>query len=110
EAGADPTIAGPDGLTPLDRARRRLLKYDGKPRPKPRRSSSLTPGGDVRLHAFENRALDRLREKRPDMADEFEAEYLNARRKAAERVFDIPGNLEKIIPMLEAAEAGKPLP
>src|SRR5690606_34074921 len=37
EAGADPKIPGPDGMTPLERARRRLAKYDGKPRRAPRR-------------------------------------------------------------------------
>lgn len=110
EAGADPRIPGPDGLTPLDRARRRLAKFEGKPRRAPRRSPSLTPGGEVRLHPFENRMLDRLRETHPDMAEEFEADYLEGRRRVAERVFDTRGNLEKIVPMLEAAEAGKPLP
>lgn len=110
EAGADPKIPGPDGMTPLQRARLRLAKYDGKPRRAPRRSPSLTAGGEVKLHPFENRALDRLRETDPDIADEFEAEYLEGRRRIAERVFDTRGNLEKIVPMLEAAEKGAALP
>jgi hypothetical protein len=110
EAGADSRIPGPDGLAPLERARRRLLKYEGKPQRRPRRSPSLTPGGEVRLHRFENRALDRIRETHPDIAEGFEADYLEARRKVAERVFDTRGNLEQIVPLLEAAEAGESLP
>ena len=105
DAGADPHATGQDGLTALDRARRRLAKFAGKPRRAPRRSPSLTAGGEVRLHAFENRALDRMRETDPEIAEEFEAEYLEGRRRVAERVFDTRGELEKIVQLLEGRGA-----
>src|SRR5690606_7704875 len=69
-----------------------------------------TAGGEVRLHPFENRALDRMRETHPDIAEEFEAEYLDSRRRVAERVFDTRGNLESTVPTLESADAGQPPP
>lgn len=100
-AGADPSIPDAAGLTPLDHARHRLLRYDGKPRKAPRRSPSLTEHGDVRLQPHENEFLDDVRREYPDSADEFEEIYLQERRKAAERVFDTRGNLERIVGLLE---------
>lgn len=104
DAGADHTIADARGHTALDYARRRLARFEGKPRKAPRRSPSLTPHGDVKLHDFEHRMLDRFREKHPEHADDYEEIYLHERRKAAERVFDTRGELEKIVVLLEAAE------
>lgn len=95
--GADPTATGRAGLTPLDHARRRLLKYEGKPRKKPRRSPSLTPGGEVILNSFEHRMLDEM----ADLGQEFLDTYLEERRKAANRVFDPRGELERIVELLE---------
>lgn len=101
-AGADAAVPDADGLTPLDHARRRLLKFEGKPRKPARRSPSLTDQGDVRLAPFENKMLDSLHRDHPDIADDYEAMYLEQRRKAAERVFDTRGNLERIVGLLEA--------
>ncbi len=44
--GADPNVRDQNGLTALDHARRRLVKYEGKPRKPPWRSPSLTPGAN----------------------------------------------------------------
>lgn len=100
--GADPKATDELGCTALDHARRRLAKYDGRPRRKPRRSPSLTEHGDVILDPSENAHLDEIREKHPESADDFEQMYLEERRKAAERTFDTRGNLERIVPLLES--------
>ncbi len=99
KAGADPSVTDDKGLTALDHARRRLLKWEGKPRKPPRRSPSLTPHGDVRLHPEEHKFIEEMTAKYP----EFEMDYLASRRKAAERVFDTRGNLERIVETLERA-------
>jgi hypothetical protein len=101
DAGADPSATDDEGLTALDRARRRLLKYEGKPRNPPRRSPSLTAGGEVILHDFEIEALEEMYHTHPDLAEEFEQDYLEERRRVAERVYDTRGNLERIVEMLE---------
>lgn len=100
EHGANPNNLDRFGMTALDHARRRLEKYEGRPRREPRRSPSLLPNGDVKISPAEGRWLDRMRERHPDSADEFELAYLEQRRKAAERVYDTRGNLEKIVEML----------
>jgi hypothetical protein len=78
-----------------------LAKYEGRPRKKPRRSPSLTPHGDVILRPAEHKFLDELMRAHPEEADRIEADYLRERRKAAERVFDTRGNLERIVELLE---------
>src|SRR5258708_2710339 len=95
--GADPNVRDKDGFTALDHARRRLVNYEGKPRKPPRRSPSLTPGGELRLQPYEWRAIEQMGEKNPRFAEL----YLRERRKVAERVFDDRGNLEKIVEILE---------
>lgn len=102
EVGADASLTDAEGLTALDHALTRLATYEGKLRKPPRRSPSLTPHGDIKLRPFEHRALDRMHETHPAIAEEFEAGYLLARREAAERVFDTRGNLEQIVRHLEA--------
>jgi hypothetical protein len=104
KAGADASLTDRDGLTGLDYVRRRLIKFEGKPRKPVRKSPSLLPNGDVRLSREEHEELDRMREEHPESADEFEIGYLTERRKAAEKVFDTRGELEKILPILESVE------
>lgn len=97
KGGADPNATDPQGLTALEYARRRLLQWEGKPRPAPRRSPSLTPGGELRLDPEEWKFVDEIEAEHPGSRDEYIAE----RRRVAERVFDNRGNLEKIVEMLE---------
>lgn len=99
KAGADPHVSDAKGLTALDHVRRRLIKYEGKPRKKIRRSPSLTAGGELRLPQFEWDAIEEMEAEHPGAGDD----YLRERRKAAEKVFDTRGELEKILPVLEAA-------
>lgn len=95
--GADPRATDTAGLTILDYARRRLSKYEGRPRTPPRRSSSLSPGGELILPNWEWDSLEKDRDENP----EFVEDYLEERRKVAGRVFDTRGNLERIVSMLE---------
>jgi hypothetical protein len=100
DAGADPNALDPHGHTALFYARRRLAKFEvggGRPRRKPRRSQSLTPGGELRLSEREWRHIEEMEAAHPG----YEEMYLKERRKVAERVFDNRGNLEKIVEMLE---------
>jgi hypothetical protein len=98
--GADPNATDAQGRTALEYVRTRLAKYEGKPRVQPRRSPSLTPGGELRLSEREWKFIERLERECPGEAEE----YLKERRKAAERMFDNRGNLEKIQAMLEPLE------
>ena len=95
--GADPNGLGSFGLTALDHANRRLLKWAGKPYKKPRRSPSLTAGGELNLPNWEWAEIEKMREEHPDFVDF----YIEGRRKVAERVFDTRGNLEGIVDILE---------
>ncbi len=99
EHGADPHAVDELGHTALDHARRRLLKYEGKPRRPPRRSPSLTAGGELRLPPDEWEHIEEMEAAYPG----FEEEYLEIRRKVAEKVFDPRGNLEKIVEILKQA-------
>jgi hypothetical protein len=100
DAGADHTVSDRHALTALDHARRRLLKFEGKPRRQPRPSRSLTPGGELRLPEREWQHIRVTEAQHPG----YEEMYLEERRKAAERVFDTRGNLERIIPLLESIQ------
>lgn len=95
-AGADPSARDQFGETALEHVRRRLVRYEGRPRKKPRRSPSLTPGGELRLHQREWKFIEEMEAEHPG----FEDEYLASRRKVAEKVFDPRGNLEAIEKML----------
>ncbi|HVU64716.1 MAG TPA: hypothetical protein VHC70_12120 [Phycisphaerales bacterium] len=97
DRGADPNILDTLGKTALYHARRRLSKWDGKPYRKPRRSRSLTAGGELNLPAWEWREIEKMEARNPEFAED----YLKERRKVAERVFDTRGNLEKIVRILE---------
>ncbi len=100
EAGADPHAADASGLTALGHVRRRLLKYEGRPRKPARRSPSLTPGGELRLDPAEWEFIEKLEAECPGEGDV----YLAERRKIAERVFDPRGELERMLALLEPLE------
>lgn len=95
--GADPDATDELGQTALDHARRRLAKYEGRPRKPIPRSKSLSPGGELILPKWEWDHIEEMTREYPEYADE----YLESRRKAAERVFDTRGNLERIVALLE---------
>lgn len=99
-AGADPRATDELGCTALDHVRRRLLKYEGRPRKTPKRSPSLSPGGELVLKEFEWEFIEKMESEHPGFTDD----YLKERRKAAERIFDPRGNLERIAALLEGLE------
>ena len=102
--GADPHATDEMGCTALDHAKRRLAKYDGRPRRPIRRSPSLTAGGELNLQEHEWEFINEMETKHPG----FEDDYLESRRKAAEKVFDNRGNLQRAVPLLEAAMKMRP--
>jgi hypothetical protein len=102
-AGADPRATDELGLTALDHARRRLLKYEGKPRKTPKRSPSLSAGGELVLQEHEWEFIERMESEHPGFTDD----YLEQRRKAAEKVFDPRSNLERIVALLESVQRSK---
>ncbi|CAG0978928.1 hypothetical protein PHYC_01657 [Phycisphaerales bacterium] len=95
--GADAGATDELGQTALDHARRRLAKYEGRPRKPIPRSRSLSPGGELILPKWEWDHIDEMTREHPDYAEM----YLDVRRKAAERVYDTRGNLERIVTLLE---------
>jgi hypothetical protein len=95
--GADPGATDALGMTALDHARRRLAKYEGRPRRPVRRSRFLTAGGELNLSPREWAHIEAMEAKYPG----FSETYLVERRKVAERVFDTRGNLERIVALLE---------
>ncbi len=104
KAGADVTHIDHKGLTALDYARRKLARINQKPRKPPRKSPSLDENGQIILAKFEQRMMDEVRRKSPDIAKEFIEDYIRERVKAAKRVFNDPVEVEQVVELLEAAE------
>ena len=102
--GADPSLMDDTGLSAIDYVRRRLIKYEGRPRKPIRKSPSILPNGDIQLSEHDHDMIDMIRENHPKDADKYELIYLEERRRAAEKVFDTRGELEKILPLLEKVE------
>ncbi len=98
QAGADPSARDQLGETALERVQKRLARYEGRPRKVPRRSPSLTPGGELRLRKEEWNFVDEMEAKHPG----FEDEYIELRRKAAESVCDPRTQLERAEQLLTA--------
>jgi hypothetical protein len=103
--GADASALDATGLSALDHVRRRLLKYEGKPRKPVVRSKSLSPGGELILDEKEWEHLEKARADKA-FGEEYVTMYLEERRKAAERVHDPRGELEKMLALLESAARG----
>lgn len=98
EAGANPNERDQLDETALERVRKRLARYEGRPRIVPRRSRSLTPGGELILDKREWEFIESMESEHPG----FEDEYLASRRKAAERVCDPRTQLERAEALLSA--------
>ena len=101
--GADPTITDHAGLTALDYARRKLLRF-GEKRPRPQKSPSLDENGQLILNPAEQAELDQVRATHPDWGREFAQLYWQERLRSARRTFNDPEQVERIIEILEAAE------
>jgi hypothetical protein len=100
-AGADPKVLDHYGLSALDYARRKLARLNAKPRRPPRKSPSLDENDQIILADFEQEMLDEVRREHPDWAKEFVTDYIKERLKVAKRVFNDPGEVERIVELLE---------
>ncbi len=107
KAGADPTTIDISGLSALDYARRKLARMNLKPQRPPEKSPSLDENDQIILQDFELEMLDEVRRDHPDIAKEFATDYIKERIKAAKRVFNDPGEVEKFVELLEGATQGR---
>jgi hypothetical protein len=106
QAGADPHHMDHKGLTALDYANRKLARINLRPQRPPRKSPSLDENDQLILAPFEQEMLDEVRRDHPKRAKEFVNSYLRERVKAANRVFNDPGEVERIVELLAAATKG----
>jgi hypothetical protein len=105
QAGADVTLTDEAGLTALDYARRKLARLSAKPRRRPRKSPSLDENNQLKLGPDEQAHLDEMRRELGGGEDarEYVRLYWQERLRAARRVFNDPGEVERIVEGLEAA-------
>ncbi len=109
-AGVDVGVQDVTGRTALDWARVRLTEMGPwTPEELPTRSKSLDEFGNVVLQDFEEEHFAELRAERPEMAEEFIAGYMEARKEAALSQYNPRAEYEAVIPVLERAmeAAGK---
>ena len=100
--GADPTLLDLQGLSALDHARRKFMRY-GHRQP-PRRSPSLDENNNLVLPKWEQRELDKMRKENPEDGAEMVRMYLQERVKVARRVLNDPAQITEILEILEAVE------
>lgn len=102
EAGADPSMRDQLDETALDRVRKRLARYQDRPRVPVRRSKSLTAGGELVLPKHEWRFIEKMEAEHAG----FEELYLETRRKVAAKIFDPRSHLELAAALLENRTKG----
>ncbi len=103
KAGADPSLMDEAGLTALDYARRKLSRLQAKPR-KRRKSPSLDENNQLQLSPEEQAEMDQMRAEMPGEENrDFFRIWWQERLRAARRLFNDPGQVEKIVELLEAA-------
>jgi hypothetical protein len=91
------------GLTALDYARRKLARLQLKGRKKARKSPSLDENDQLQMSPREQAEMDRMRaELGPEDGREFARTYWKERLRAAKRKFNDPGEVERIVELLEA--------
>lgn len=103
-AGADPNLMDEAGLTALDYARRKLARLQARPRRQPRKSPFLDENNQLRLGPSEQAELDKLRRDLGDDERDYLRMWWKERLRAARRVFNDPGEVEKIVEILEGVE------
>jgi hypothetical protein len=103
KAGADANHPDETGLTALDYARRKLSRLQAKPT-KHRKSQSRDENDQLQLNPEEQAGLDRMREELgPENGRDFVRMYWKERLRAARRRFNDPGEVERIVELLEGA-------
>jgi hypothetical protein len=104
KGGADPEHMDEAGLTALDYARRKLGLLLSKRRRPPRKSPSLDENDQLQMGPDEQAKLDRMRaELGPEDYRDFFQMYWKERLRAAKRKFNDPGEVERIVELLETA-------
>jgi len=103
KAGADAKMLDHAGLTALDYARRKLAKWQNSRRRTPSKSPNLDENNQLKLPPDEQKELDELRAEigNDDDAKEYLRIWWRERLRAARRVFNDPGEVEKIVEVLE---------
>jgi hypothetical protein len=105
--GADPDLIDHKGLSALDYARRKLARMHLHEVPRPRKSPSLDENDQLSLGAAEQAEFDRFRRENPDLDREFFRVYLQERKRAAQKRFNDPEQVEQIVAILTAG-SGNP--
>jgi hypothetical protein len=101
KAGADASLMDETGLTALDYARRKLARLQSRPRRR-RKSPSLDENNQLRLSPEEQAELEEFR-RQVDGDPDYLRMWWQERLRAARRVFNDPGEVERIVEMLEGA-------
>jgi hypothetical protein len=100
--GADPRLTDLAGLTALNYAQRKLARLEAKPARRPSKSPSLDENNQLQLGPGEQAELDKMRAELGDDAKDFLQVWWKERLRAARRVFNDPGQVERIIELLES--------
>jgi hypothetical protein len=104
QRGADPNVTDELGLTALDYARRKLIRLQARPARRRRKSPSLDENDQLSLSPDEQQELDQMRRELAGAdREDFLQIWWQERIRAARRVFNDPGQVEKIVTLLEAA-------
>jgi len=102
--GANPNLMDEAGLTALDYARRKLSHLQSRPKRRVRKSPSLDENNQLQFSPEEQAKLDRMRgELSPEDYRDFFRIYWQERNRAARRLFNDAGEVERIVELLEAA-------
>jgi hypothetical protein len=100
--GADPTLLDINGLSALDYARRKYMRY-GHRKP-PKRSPSLDENNNLVLPKWEQRQVDKMRKENAEYGAEIVRIYLQERVKVARRVFNDPAQIAQVLEILEETD------
>lgn len=101
---ANPNLLDELGLTPLDYARRKLIRLQARPTRPRIKSESLDENNQLKLSPAEQRELDDMRrELTGEAREDFMRMWWQERNRAARRVFNDPDQVEEIVSLLEAA-------
>jgi hypothetical protein len=103
KGGADPSLMDESGLTALDYARRKLALLHARPARRRCQSPSLDENNQLQLSSREQAELDELRGASAGEGRDFFRLWWQERLRAARRTFNDPGQIEKIVEILEAA-------
>ncbi|RJP41935.1 MAG: ankyrin repeat domain-containing protein [Phycisphaerales bacterium] len=103
-AGADLTQPDETGACALDYARRKLARLQGRPDRAARTAPSLDENAQLQLGPEEQAELDRLRRECGGQDRDYLHTWWHERLRAARRLFNDRGQVERIVELLEGWE------